>query len=74
MRTAVNRQKPRGVAGPPDSQADEHEEAAAEFGQDDEAQGPRIDAARAEMRRGAVVPRSEGSARGPARAARFTSW
>jgi|HubBroStandDraft_6_1064221.scaffolds.fasta_scaffold3753458_1 hypothetical protein len=27
------------VAGPPDSQADEHEEAAAEFGQDDEAQG-----------------------------------
>jgi hypothetical protein len=52
MRSAVNRQKPQGaIDARADFQADEHEEATAEFGQDAEGQESRIDAKRAKMRR-----------------------
>ena len=52
MRSAVNRQKQQGaIDARADFQADEHEEATAEFGQDAEGQESRIDAKRAKMRR-----------------------
>jgi hypothetical protein len=43
---AVKRQKPKSATAALDFQANEHEEAAAEFGPDDEGPEPRIDAAR----------------------------